>query len=249
MRIEDIYTVSRVAGFEPSELDEFIKYYNTDYSAYGNEIYENILSRFAHTRNYLTGSWFSQRIDLMLSHAGTHETCIDLGYSIPYPIIADKIYNLETKFVYVDKEESAKQFYDYLVSVIPHPDRKDDIALVADIQSDGFADLALSHLSNNKSTMISAVEVIEHLEEPMSFWVNIQRISQQLENPSLFCTLPIGPQIPSHTMTFSTLAEAEEYLTNFMDVDSLAILAPPTDKSGASALNRWQCICAYGTPK
>ena len=59
----------RELGLELGSTLAAIDRYNSDYSAYGNEVYEEVETRVAHWSNFYLDAWFQHRLDRALAMA------------------------------------------------------------------------------------------------------------------------------------------------------------------------------------
>ncbi len=232
------------------ELVEGIDFYNHDFSAYGNEVYSRIETRVAHWMNYQEGGWFQHRLDDALDTAAAFDVVVDLGFSVPYaytyPDLRD---HPGPRFVLVDREPSAVDFYKLIVGLRgwQHAAKRDTV-ISADVESDvGRAEI-LNTIARYRpsSVLVIASEVVEHLTDDRQCW-NLMRAIHNLpsvKKTRVYVTLPVGRQIPSHTHEFRTEAAALQYLAARMRVDRHRVLTPREAEKRTPFLEA--CVCAIG---
>ena len=245
---------------EPKEdLLKFVEYYNSDFSAYDNHVYEHIGSRIAHWQNFERNDWFARRIHLYLdilekltANPQCRTTVVDIGFSVPYvysrQILVGRA-NLSS--VLIDKERSAKRFHSAIADLrgvkrnALHKVIVADIEIVHEQQRIWNALHSLSAATPPNTVLIVASEVIEHLDEPTSFWKLLEGIripgSPQI---LVYATLPVGKKIPSHTMEFLTSSDAFDYLSRHVQIWEKTLLRPP-DRGNVSPYLK-ECVCVFG---
>jgi hypothetical protein len=231
-----------------------VEYYNTQFSAYGNEIYRNISVRVAHWWNYKTHNWFARRIDYYLDKLVQmpNPLLIDVGFSIPYLQTDGRFAERrDIKALLIDKEENALDFYRAICKLVPTARQDQDDLVIGDIEDQG--DLAkirarmqsLLSYGDVQSILVVASEVIEHLKDERAFWKFVEMITRIWGRPiPIYITLPIGQKIPSHNLCFISEAEAFRYLEDRMVVEDSITLRPPAD--AVASPYHVGCICAFG---
>jgi hypothetical protein len=244
-------------GTTPADILAAVDFYNADYSAYDNSIYNNISTRLAHWVNYRDRGWFTKRIELVLKSLkeSRNALLVDIGFSISY-LKASGEFSERTDLstLLVEKFESAAEFHALLKKALPETRDLCDHLLLADVDTpegcksvvDSVFSLVESHAHATDEILISAIEVVEHLEHIPQFWKMCAEIEKRSGLPTrLYVTLPICDSIPSHTAAFRTQENAVTYLRAYMDVDHSVLLSPPNHIYASSFLKG--CVCVFGS--
>lgn len=228
-KIIDIEQFSSALDEKPPHIQSGVDFYNSDFSAYGNEIYREVSSRVAHWLNFQEQGWFAKRLSYYLDNYGDYDLVIDLGFSVPYVYARHDVAVADTRFLFIDKYESAKSCFD-AIRTLYEISRKDDSVMLADIEHDATVARVCSVVndSREKSILIVGSEIVEHLSDPQCFWAIPRRLAETGYRVDCFVTLPIGKKIPSHTIEFRSNEEADQYLQNFLTRKHTGRLFPPT---------------------
>ena len=237
---------------------ENIHHYNSNIESYDNTIYEKIESRFAHFVNFCNNSdifckWFNQRLSYYIDNCLHYGCVVDLGFSIPYPYIAidsHKLDDSKTQFIFIDKEKSAKVFYNMFTTIPQLSSRKkNDVVICQDLDEDNAYQQIHEHILSikPKSMLIVASEIIEHLKHPEKIWSFIKKVSKlpSLIETKVYITIPLGVTIPSHHSFYSTEKEALNYIQQYIKIDSYKNLSPPLSLGDIPYAQG--CICISGT--
>ena len=260
-REKQIEFFSKRFGITTNELTKFISYYNEDFSAYDNHVYEHVGSRIAHWWNFEDHDWFSKRIDIYLDYleillkSQKNITLIDIGFSVPYAYTRKSlICNNNLSLLLIDKEKSAKRFFNAISEFLSIHRKYLDNVLINDIEitnSNLIIYEELNLIKNHKppnSVIISASEVIEHLDNQDKFWELLKNIKNVLKlEPIIYATLPVGKKIPSHSVEFLTASDAFTDLSNYLNIIEKWFLHPSQSESVSPFLQ--ECVCVLGTLK
>lgn len=241
--------LSEVLRLPPRKLNKGVNFYLRDFSAYGNEVYEELPTRAAHWISFHEQGWFQRRLDrafLAMQHA---DVVVDLGFSVPYPYTNATIRNSSTRFVFADRHHSALDFYDRIVRKNRWEKRLAlDTTLLADIESAGCCNdvIAAVRALAPKRLLIIASEVLEHLQNDAHAWKLIRNLESlaSVERCETFVTLPVGKRIPSHILQFRSSHAAEDYLASHMSQYQSYVLQSGGTEAKSPYLKA--CLCAFG---
>lgn len=254
----DIRLIAEANGLDDAAVQSFLEYYNRDFSAYGNEVYQDVRSRIAHWVNFAQGGWFAERLNLFLNRVdelkGRPVVVVDLGFSVPYAYSRPSLLeSAQTRFLFVDKEISTLQFYSCYVAKYGLRNRVSlDMPILGDIESEqgrkriiGAAHGLLVEGRPEKLIIFSS-EVIEHLAEPECAWKLMKNLTESYAgiDHEIHITLPIGRIIPSHTISFETVESAKVYVERNMAVSGWTVLQPEPDEPVSPFLSH--CLYARG---
>ena len=98
--------------------------------------------------------------------------------------------------------------------------------------------------------VIVASEVIEHLDDQSNFWRVVEAINARFASTrrgvavEVYCTLPVGEKIPSHTVEFLDAEAAFLYLSGHVVVQKKWFLRPPQGITPSPYLE--ECVCVLG---
>jgi hypothetical protein len=239
-----------------SEILEFTEFYNRDFSLYDNSIYEHSGSRVVHWWNYEDHDWFASRIDKCLNFvealldAKKNVLFVDVGFSVPYTFTRPSLcHSPHLWSILIDKEPSAKDFYETLANFLFESQPLNnsisvlDVELAAHRQAISQKIEAAVKVSQISDIVIMASEVIEHLVDPESFWSLVDAIkSLGIAKIHIYITLPICKKIPSHTMEFLRSQDALSYVRARMQVNREWLLSSPDDN--IPTIGKFSCYCA-----
>lgn len=241
--------LSTILRLPRKQLSRGVDFYLRDFSAYGNEIYEALPTRAAHWISFHEQGWFQRRLDrafLAMQHA---DVVVDLGFSVPYPYTNAAIRNSQTRFVFVDRHQSALDFYDRIVRTNRWDKRLTlDKTLLADIEKEECCNdvLAAVRAMAPRRLLIIASEVLEHLHHDDHAWKLIRKLErlESVERCEAFVTLPVGKRIPSHMLQFRSSNAAEGYLSSHMAQYESYVLQSGEREARSPYLKA--CLCAFG---
>ncbi len=204
--------VSSRVGISWEDFKKFSDYYNGDYGAYGNEVYEDIKVRLVHLDNFLRENFWNHRFFYLWRDYCKFDQIIDIGFSVPYlPIYLNNIDKIGQmpKLLYVDINETSKQVAEI---ILEHCGNSADF-VTGDVNNPTTWREINKYLST-KNKLFTAFETIEHFEHPEIFWNEIGR----LKGSRLILSLPIGEKIPSHHLVFLSETEVRDYLNKYLDI-------------------------------
>lgn len=228
--------IQRFASHTGQSVDALIsavEVYNRDYSAYGNEVYSQLGTRVAHWANYLDQGWFQRRLDYPFLVASDYDVIVDLGFSVPYAFTLPHLRDAERcSFIFVDREKSTLEFYKALLELenfgsVPNRAK----VLINDLEQEQELQIINDHIQElrPKSVLIIASEILEHLHnpEPVMQWMSKLLIQKTSSRCTLYMTLPIGSQIPSHKIEFLKAEDASEWLARYIPHHDAFVIHPP----------------------
>jgi len=235
----------------PEQLNASLDFYRNNFQGYDNEIYSRIDTRLVHLATFLDRrDWFGKRFDLVFKqfpdkdYEVQPDEMIDIGFSLPYLPIRwneENSHRLFPEYVLVDKFESAgivsEEILKYINDKWRHRSTKAKI-IIGDLHDDATIDAIVSK-SKGARKLLVGIEAVEHLENPNKFW----ELADELGNPNAIVSLPTGPKIPSHHMTFDTIEAARKYLQQHMTISEEEIVAPPGKWKEGDA---FPCLVAHG---
>ncbi len=194
------------------ELEAFSEYYNRDYGAYDNEVYEDIKSRLVHLDNFLKDNFWNNRFYFLWKNFSKYEEIVDIGFSVPYlPIQISNTTKLEVlpRLVYVDGNETSKKLAEVILELL---NIKANF-VVGDAQNHNTWN-EIKNIVSERKRLFTAFETIEHFERPDLFWKEIG----YFKGDDLILSLPIGDKIPSHHSVFADESEVTTYLEKYVDI-------------------------------
>ncbi|ACB74467.1 hypothetical protein [Opitutus terrae] len=250
---EFVGEIAKLLRVPAEQIERRVDRYNSDFSAYGNEVYEEIETRVAHWVNFMEGGWFQRRLDMPIRIAPHFDVVVDIGFSSPYYYMQPGLAACKRpKFVFVDKHDSAVTFYDALVEFYQLGEtRKRDIVVKADIElPSDTAKVAKAVCGlHPTSLLVVASEVLEHLTHDEPFWTMVEnfKMAEGEASKRVYVTLPIGRKIPSHMMEFRTPEAAKKYAAERMNIIEEAVFAPLSEELSSPFLEA--CYCALGSPR
>jgi len=225
----------------------FIDNYNNQFTHYGNDIYQSIESHITHWFNYIKRDWFSDRLTHYLNIASSFDTIVDLGFSVPY-IYTHKA-SLCSKYVFVDKENITKTFYNALVNQVDLENRRNiDFVIKADLDVSDDHNIIINTVKRTEpdSLLIVASEVVEHLKNPNVFWELVNKLNEIVPS-KIYITLPVGKKIPAHFLEFKKIKYAETYISKRLNLEYIHIINSPKTNPMYNYLRA--CVCALGSLK
>ena len=178
--------------------------YDMDIFAYKNEIYKSIALRVALYLHYtLKGSWHQERQEVILNFIKRvkPKSVIDIGFGAPTKYIEEYVIKNKVNLTLIDLYESAFRFTEIFLGLISKNWKK-------------F--ISFKKFDMNKNEFVGDYDCyifqdsIEHAKNPSKF---LKKTVQMSSNKSSFIiSLPIGPKIPSHNISWKTEKEAINWL-------------------------------------
>ncbi|MEK7662020.1 MAG: methyltransferase domain-containing protein [Patescibacteria group bacterium] len=180
--------------------------YDLDIFAYKNEIYESLPMRFVlYMHNVLRGSWHIERQQLLFDLVKKHspKTLADVGFGIPGKYTKEYVLKERCKTILLDCFPSALQFAKELLALW-----------------DTSWNKTIELREYNMDTLESPGQYdgyifwdsIEHTKDPTKYLQMIVKASPA--NATFFFSIPIGPPVPVHFMSWETEAVAEKWLND-----------------------------------
>lgn len=236
---------------------DFKAFYNTSFGSYDNSIYSDSRTCIVHWENYNNVSWFNQRMDFLfgLLRAACdidNVTWLDLGFSVPYVFDKpDLLGSNKLTSILVDKEASCMTFYNALANRLGIEGSLPTV-IIGDISDCNTSDIITRELLSRSLVgsrlFVSAIEVLEHLKSVNCFWQFIESIKSAniFSSVDLYITLPIGPLIPSHEVSFDNVMQARTFLQHRARLVSEFLLRPDVkDTPGTRAINNYSLYCCH----
>ena len=249
-RQRTIADFAEATGVDPQVLALGVDLYLKDFSAYGNEIYDDIATRLAHWISFQEQGWFQRRLDRAFLAMQNADAIVDLGFSVPYAYTNRLVReDLSKRFILVDRTRSALDFYDAITRMNRWQRRCSlDRTILADIEAPLGKQRILAAVDSLKPTslLIIASEVVEHLTDDSQLWEIVLALESvpSVRRCECFITLPIGRRIPSHTIEFRTSDAALGYLRRQMVTCQSFLLQPALKAETNKFLSA--CLCATG---
>ncbi len=201
---EEIRQVLSVLNLSEEEVIEAYINYDMDVFSYENEIYEPLKMRAVLYMHYLLkGSWHQDRQNsiLKLVKKISPDSIVDMGFGAPTKYIKKYIFKNKTKLVLVDLYESAFKFSESLFELW-EPSWREFIS---------FRKLNMNtHEYPGDFECYIFQDSIEHVKEAGRYLTKVVDLSPK--NAKFILSLPIGPLVPAHTISWNTKEEAVEWL-------------------------------------
>ena len=190
---------------EEEAIQDYVNY-DLDVNAYSNEIYESLGMRMVlHLHNLLERSWHQERqqtILEMLSGLENVKSIVDMGFGVPIRYVKEYVLkNKNLKLTLVDMYDSAFDFSRVLL----------------DSWSENWRDqIEFKKLDMNSHEYVGDFDVyifqdsIEHVEKATEYLSKTVKLAPK--SAKFVLSLPIGPKVPSHFISWKTGQEAGEWL-------------------------------------
>lgn len=191
-------------GLSKEEVIKSYLEYDTDISAYENEIYEYLAMRMVlHLHYLLKGSWHQdrQRIVLEMVKEAKPKSLVDMGFGTPTRYIREYILKDKVKTVLSDLYESAFDFSKVLLNYLDKSWKE--------FISFRKLDMNTHEYPGNFDCYIFQ-DSIEHVKKAGEYLSKI--VVQSPPNSKFIFSLPIGPLMECHTTSWSTKDEAVDWL-------------------------------------
>lgn len=223
-------------AIEQSDFESFFNFYNNDFKEYGNEVYKDFKVRLVHLKYFLENSWWNHRFHFLWKYYKNYEQVIDLGFSVPYLPI--HLYELEKlnelpKTLYVDGNETSKKLADNILGTLNIRAK----FVIGDLLDESTWKTIDSDLTDGNKLFCS-FETIEHLDDPTEFWRHIGKYS----GSDMTLSLPIGPKIPSHNLTFQNEKEAINYIQQYLELKESKVFNGKVNGSEYNLFTALGCI-------
>jgi len=171
---------------------------------YNNEVYDDISLRFALYLHYiLKGSWHQDRQNTILNFIEKIKpsSIVDMGFGAPTKYIKKYILKNKKKLVLVDLYKPAFEFAESLLNIW-NSSWKNYIS---------FKKLNMNtHKLPGSFDCYLFQDSIEHVENAKKYLTKIVKSSTAKTN--FILSIPIGPPIPSDTISWDTSKEASKWL-------------------------------------
>jgi hypothetical protein len=212
-----LQVTSSALGVSRSELDTFSAFYNSDYSVYGNEVYDDIKVRLVHLENFLQNNWWNNRFYYLWREWQKYDEIIDIGFSVPYlPLYVRQYSDTATlpKLLYVDGNETSKKVSEIILSEI---NGSAQYVVGSALEASTWKEI---HKNTGKGRkLFTAFETIEHFEDSAPFWKELH----EYKGNDLILSLPIGPKIPSHHLVFTEVEHVFDYLKKYIEIKEYTV--------------------------
>ncbi|MBY0463220.1 MAG: hypothetical protein K2Q34_08570 [Alphaproteobacteria bacterium] len=188
------------------EIVEAYVLYDLDVSSYGNEIYELDAIRFVlHLHNLLSGSWHIERqaaISSLLKKKSNSSSILDVGFGVPTQYIREALKEKKRIITLCDISQTAIDF------------ARDLLGLWSPIWTDTIR--FIKEDMNNVKKLVGDHDLyifqdsIEHSNQPTECLKQFVKLSSS--HSSFILSLPIGPLIPMHYISWDTINDAEKWV-------------------------------------
>jgi hypothetical protein len=206
-------TTSAALGVSASDLEAFSVFYNSDYSVYGNEVYDDIKVRLVHLENFLQNNWWNNRFYFLWRDWKKYNEIIDIGFSVPYlPLFVRQHEGnvaMLPNLIYVDGNTTSMNVSEVILKQLGV---RAEYVVGSALHSSTWKEIQTKTRDGRK--LFTAFETIEHFDNPQLFWNEISAY----RGGALILSLPIGPKIPSHTLAFENEEEVLRYLEPYLQV-------------------------------
>jgi len=199
-------------GISLEELRKYSDFYNSDYGAYGNEVYEDVKVRLVHLENFLKENWWNNRFYFLWRDFTKYKQIIDIGFSVPYlPIHLSSIGRLNElpNMVLVDGNDTSKKL---ALIILDELSAKAEFVIGDALNKNTWNEIKNYTIESKK--LFTAFETIEHFDKPDLFWSEIGNF----RGSDLMLSLPIGKKIPSHYTVFDNEETVTKYLNQYLDI-------------------------------
>ncbi len=220
-----------------ADFEAFSSFYTGDYENYDNKVYDDLKVCLVHLREFLNDSWWNNRFHFLWKYFSRYEQIIDLGFSVPYLPVRLALQNQLSELpslLYVENNPYSEKFAREILELLG----ASASFVTGNLEEKNTWENIAKYTREGKK-LFSAFEVIEHLNNREVFWVNLQSFS----GSDMMLSLPIGPKIPSHHLALSRAAEAEKYVSQYLEV------AEKTIFDGSSQGSKFSIFTAVGAIK
>ncbi len=197
------YLLSKLNLTKEEVIQAYINY-DMDVFAYENEIYESLAMRMVlHLHYLLKGSWHQDRQKEILKIIVriNPESIVDMGFGTPTRYIREYVLKEKKKLVLVDLYESAFRFSKVLLDYLASSWKEIISFKKIDMNTHEYPGDFDAYLFQDS---------IEHVENSGDYLLKIVKKSPL--NSRFILSLPIGPKVPAHTISWDTDEEAINWL-------------------------------------
>lgn len=199
------YILSKLKLSKEKVIQAYINY-DMDISAYENEIYESLAMRAVlYLHNLLRGSWHQERQQavLYMLKIANPKSIVDMGFGVPTKYIREYILKQRTKLVLIDFYESAFQFSKILLDYLDYSWKEFISFKKLDMNTHEFV---------GKFDCYIFQDSIEHVKNATEYLS--KTIKSAPLNSKFILSLPIGPLVPVHTISWKSNEEVRKWLDN-----------------------------------
>lgn len=189
---------------ETDALKAFVDY-DLDVFSYANEIYQPLVIRLIlHMHNLLRGSWHIERQQSILKFIKQimPKKVIDLGFGVPSLYIKECLSSNAFHLTLCDYSPPAFSFAKELLGIWNKRWHQTIDFLLADMMN--------AHLCVGEYDLYIFQDSIEHVKNPTECLTKFVALSEPTSK--LLLSLPLGPLIPMHTISWSNKEIADEWL-------------------------------------
>jgi len=196
--------------------------YNLDVSAYSNEIYQSLGTRFAmHIQNLIKKSWHDERQGVVLDMLNKikPKSIVDMGFGVPGRYVREYALKNNVNLTLTDFYPSAFEFSGKLLDFWDSK-WKDSISF------DHLDMNSLEHPGDFDCYIF--MDSIEHIKAPAKYLKKV--VSKSGSKSKFILSIPIGPMIPSHTIGWENEKEAISWLEdNGLTIERIERICPNPD--------------------
>lgn len=197
--------LNRLSLTEDIAIQTYVNY-DLDIFAYKNEIYESLPMRLVlYMHNILRGSWHIERQQILFELIKKHspKTLVDVGFGIPGKYVREYILKERKMITLLDCFPSAIQFGKELLTLW---DKKwNEVVEFREYNMDSLE-------SPGQYDGYIFWDSIEHTKNPTNYLRMITEGSPV--NSIFFFSIPIGPPVPAHFMSWASEEIAEKWLND-----------------------------------
>ena len=171
---------------------------------YDNDVYGDISLRFALYLHYiLKGSWHQDRQNTILEFIKKAQpsSIVDMGFGAPTKYINEYIFKHKKKLVLVDLYKPAFKFAESLLDIW-NSSWKDYVSFMK-------LDMNTHKLPGDFDCYLFQ-DSIEHVKDSKKYLTKIVKSSK--DGAYFILSIPLGPKIPSHTISWDTSKNAVKWL-------------------------------------
>jgi len=199
------HILSKLNLSEEEVIQAYVNY-DMDIFAYGNEIYESLPMRAVlYLHNILKGSWHQDRQNAILEMIENvrPKSIVDMGFGTPTKYVKEYVLKNKVKLVLVDMYESAFKFVEVLLNKWDSSWRDFISFNQLDMNTHEFVGVFDCYIFQDS---------IEHVKNSTDYLAKTVNLSPKYAK--FILSLPIGPKVPVHTISWNTDKEAIEWLEN-----------------------------------
>lgn len=239
---EEVKQVLVKLNISEKELEDAFVKYDLDIFGFENEIYESLAMRAVLYLKYqMRNSWHFARQQTVLEQVKqcSPTSIVDMGFGVPSLYVKEYVLqNKEIDLTLVDLFESAFTFSEALLEILDSEWKKQVQFKKLDMNT---------HEYPGNFDLYIFQDSIEHVKDATKYLQKM--VTNSPEGASFIFSLPIGPIIPIHTISWDTTKEARTWLevANLRVVDEKGVYLNPEGDLWAEQLENnffnWMVLC------